>query len=301
MKAELQKLFILYKTGKINQLQLFKIMKQLKKKNNKTTHNNEIIYNEMPNNQMQINNKIMHPMIVQHKLHKLKLQNTQKQSLLKEIINDINLNKELPVDDLNLEESKKRFKYHQSILHNDKEIIVEQAKYIKQLCGLSQKEKLIKLSRCGIIKEFKAEHNYSKKVLLLEGFIVRKIIEQTSFGNYLFWNEINALIKLFPYKHFPKLIAYDPNRLVIYMSYCGDMLTPKNLPSDWKEQLATIHTYIKEAKVQSHDMLVRNTCVLNGRINIIDFGLNTQFPTNADNNMQKFYSRIKLLESKKQK
>lgn len=190
-------------------------------------------------------------------------------------------------------------KYHQKLLNDDTKIMEEQAKYIKTLLGLNRNEKLVKLSQSHIIKEFTAEHNHSRKVVLLEGFIVRKMIDQTSFGNYLFWNEVRSLLKLLPYRHFPKLIAYDPNRLLIYMTYCGNMITSKNMPSDWKKQLEDIKNILLETRVNSNDMSTRNTCVIGDRIHIIDFGLNTIFQKDINQVIQHFHGDLVALASRR--
>jgi hypothetical protein len=69
------------------------------------------------------------------------------------------------------------------MLDDDKAIKVEQVVFLQQLIKYSHAYKLNYLSKLEVIKEFNAEHNYSKKVLLLEGFIVKKMIDHTSFGN----------------------------------------------------------------------------------------------------------------------
>jgi len=320
MKSELQKLLILYKVGKITKQQFLEGIAYIKMKVIKQSNNNNTsIVKHTPEKPNKSENKVtnpivtnpivtnpilsIHPMLVQHKIYQynVKLYNKHKSNLKKEITNEFK-NEELYTDNIHdEEESAARFAYHQSILNDDKAVRVEQAKYIQTLCGLNSTEKLIKLSRSKVIKEFKAEHNYSKKVVLLEGFVVRKTVDQTSFGNFVFWNEIKSLMKLFPYNHFPKLVAYDPNSLVIYMSYCGDMLNCKNLPINWREQLQKIKQILVKSDVNSNDMLLRNTCVMDNRINIIDFGLNTQFKKDINITMGHFYEKILNLESKKHK
>jgi hypothetical protein len=184
---------------------------------------------------------------------------------------------------------------HLKLLKNDKIVKMEQFKYIKELMKLSYGKRLHILSKSPIIKGFTSDHNYSRHVCLIQGFIVKKIIEPTSFGNFVFWNEVNALKKLLKYPHFPKLLAYDSFNLVIYMSYCGNVADSSNLPDDWPEQLNNIRNILKLINVNSNDMLVRNTCIFDGRIHIIDFGLTTQFPKNIDVSINKLAVELNQL------
>lgn len=181
---------------------------------------------------------------------------------------------------------------HLKNLNNDKIVKTEQFKYINSLMKLPYSKRLYILSKSPIIKGFTSEHNYSKNVYLIQGYIVKKVIEPTSFGNFVFWNEVNALKRLLKFPHFPKLLAYDPFNLVIYMTYCGEVANSLNLPEDWTAQLNNIRKILKYINLNSNDMLGRNTCILDNKLYIIDFGLSTQFPKNIDMSIFKLANEL---------
>jgi tRNA A-37 threonylcarbamoyl transferase component Bud32 len=151
------------------------------------------------------------------------------------------------------------------------------------------------------IHKFTSEHTNSDKVTLIEGFIVKKICINNSLGNYMFTNEINALSKLRGYPHFPHLIAYDPKNLIIYMTYCGGLLTSENLPNNWRDQIHDIKEIMTTLNINSNDMLMRNTCCLNGEIKIIDFGLHTIFGRTIEEVIGDLYNNMNILSSSKNK
>jgi tRNA A-37 threonylcarbamoyl transferase component Bud32 len=117
----------------------------------------------------------------------------------------------------------------------------------------------------------------------------------------MFTNEINALSKLRGYPHFPHLIAYDPKNLIIYMTYCGGLLTSENLPNNWRDQIHNIKEIMMTLNINSNDMLTRNTCCLNGEIKIIDFGLHTIFGRTIEEVIGDLYNNINILSSSKNK
>jgi tRNA A-37 threonylcarbamoyl transferase component Bud32 len=151
------------------------------------------------------------------------------------------------------------------------------------------------LNKLPDIYNFNSEHTLSDKVTLIEGFIVKKVCHHNSFGNYLFWNEVKALHKLRGYPHFPHLYAYDSNNLIIYMSYCGKLISSDNLPTNWKQQIEEISIILKTLNVNSNDMLLRNICCLNGEIKIIDFGLHTIFGKTIETVSNELYSNLNSL------
>jgi len=230
--------------------------------------------------------------------HKHKIQQNQIQQ------NQIKKEKEKQ-EELKKEEDRKIkleiINYWKNIGKNDDEIIKSQNKFINLISKLDYNSRLKILEEQTVIREFVAEHNYSKKVVLLEHFIVKKYC--SSF--FTFNNEVNSLIKLMRvislpemtnYSHFPKLVAYDVNRFVIYMTFCGEMLSRDNLPNDWREQFERIRKIMALANVNSNDMLIRNTCILNKQIQIIDFGLDTIFGRSLEETTNKFYHRLSELE-----
>jgi hypothetical protein len=194
---------------------------------------------------------------------------------------------------------KEIIEYHQQILKNDTEVKREQFRYCQKILKMPFLVRLQLLSQSNTIKEFNAEHNHSDKVILIEGFIVKKQLEQTSMGNFMFWNEVNSLRKLLSYTHFPKLIAYNQDSLTIYMTYCGSEVSPFNLPSNWKQQLENIKNQLYEADVNSNDMILRNTCILDNKIYIIDFGMHSLFKKDVAQSMVNLYNRMYMIESKK--
>lgn len=297
---EIRKLLFLYKTGTITKEQYHKSVMEIQNKINAETNEKK--------NTSQATTKSMHPLIYMHQLQKqnnLIMGQYMKQKKKEYKNRHLLLKPELELSEEEQEEikqeRKKRIKYLSSILKNDKAVRYEQAIFTKELLKISPTERLKKLHESPTIKTFRAEHNHSDKVSLIDGFIVRKEIEKTGMGNYMFWNEVNSLKRLIAYNHFPKLIAYDSYNLIIYMSYCGDMITSKNLPANWRNQLQTIQQYLEEADVNSNDMILRNTCVLDGRINIIDFGLNTEFKKDVSYSISNLYNRMSSLEFKKVK
>lgn len=100
---------------------------------------------------------------------------------------------------------------------------------------------------------------------------------------YHWEKEIKALNLLKGKKHFPQLISVDHANRIIYMSYCGDALTKKNLPKDWKKQCKEIQKTLSGLNIHPQDFKDRennpifphqkNIHVLKGIIYVIDFGI----------------------------
>lgn len=165
------------------------------------------------------------------------------------------------------------------------------------LKSLNPSKRIDYLNSRNIVKEFKEIHNYSLGVYLLEGYIVKKIVKNNAIGNYMFKNEINGLYKLRNYNHFPKLFGYYKN--FIYMSYCGPKINSQNIPDDWEAQIEEIKFALSMEKTNPDDMILRNICVLNNSINIIDFGLNTNFTSPIEYTINKLCSLLKNLHKNK--
>ena len=166
----------------------------------------------------------------------------------------------------------------------------------KTIITLSQiKDKRLRLNYLGNLKtiyKFQNEHNNSLDVCLLEGYIVKKKCFANSLGNYMFQNEVAALSKLSGYPHFPLLFEYDANMLIIYMSYCGNLISSKNIPLNWKEQVNEIKEIMTILNVNSNDMIPRNICCLDNEIKIIDFGLNTIFGKTINEIINDLYGNL---------
>ena len=95
-------------------------------------------------------------------------------------------------------------------------------------------------------------------------------------------NELKALKLLKGKKHFPQLISVDHANKIIYMSYCGDLLTEKNIPNDWEKQCTEIEETLYNNDIYHQDLIgkdnpkpphQKNIHVKEGVIYIIDFGI----------------------------
>lgn len=96
-------------------------------------------------------------------------------------------------------------------------------------------------------------------------------------------NEIKALNLLKGEKHFPQLVSVDHANRIIYMSYCGDPLTKKTLPRNWKKQCAEIEEILYKHDIHPQDFIGadanpkppyhKNIHVKDGVIYLIDFGI----------------------------
>jgi len=181
------------------------------------------------------------------------------------------------------------------IVIDDKKVVSTQNQYLHLLHPLNNLQRLTHLNKLKHIKYFDNEHHYSKSVELLDNYIVKKTLKYNFLGVQLFKNELNALFKLSNYPHFPKLIAYDPKHLIIYMSYCGVQISRYNLPTNWKEQIREIHCVLEKQNVNSNDMLLRNTCILDNQIYIIDFGLNSVYNDSIKYVISNFYNNLNHL------
>ena len=232
-----------------------------------------------------MNNNIYQNYILQHNnsiYHKTSKTNNQPSSYKRNIIN---INKNTIVN-----------KTNEEYIIDSIKILELQTKYFTMIQSYNNYQRLVLLQKLKHIKYFNNEHNYSKSVELLDNYVVKKTLKYNTLGFHLFKNELMALTKLSHYKHFPKLIAYDIKQLTIYMSYCGETINSNNLPKDWIEQLKTIRNILEITNVNSNDMLLRNTCVLNNTIYIIDFGLDNIFKENINTVINKFYQNLKRLQ-----
>ena len=177
-------------------------------------------------------------------------------------------------------------------------IINTQNEFLNKFYKLGNKKLMLNyLKNLKVISVFNTIHTCSKRVELLNGFIVRKICDGTSYGRFLFYNEINALKKLSGFPHFPKLVEYDEYNLTIYMTYCGELVSNNNLPSNWLDQVNKIQLILNNMEVNSNDMLLRNTCCLGNEIKIIDFGYHTQFGRSLSEVIHDFISELSKIKS----
>ena len=139
------------------------------------------------------------------------------------------------------------------IILDEPKVFTTQRQIIQELRSMNQQQRLHYVRDKKAVRSFHSEHNYSLAVDLLEGFIVRKRLSYTQLGYELFMNEVRALMALNGHPHFPVLLSYDIRNLVIYMTYCGEPITAKTLPSDWKQQAEEIYQSMKQTGTNSND------------------------------------------------
>ncbi len=217
----------------------------------------------------------------------LYLQNLQKQKILQLFknntnnTNNTNIQKPITLNRNITQITQKEIKVPNEIKEPENSDLIRQKQFemINKIFELKKKNINILdyLNQLKVIKTFNNIHEGSQKVELIEGYIVKKKCLQSSMGHFLFLNEVNTLKKLQGYPHFPHLIAFDSNKLIIYMTYCGETISNHNLPNDWSYQIDNISRILNVLNINSNDMSIRNTCCLGDELKIIDFGLNTQF------------------------
>lgn len=117
--------------------------------------------------------------------------------------------------------------------------------------------------------------------------IIKKILK--SENKEEFYNETSCLQALQHSKHFPVLYHNDPNKLVIYMSYCGKTMTPETRPKNWKEQIDTILDTVYKANIVYSDIKPDHLRVhSDNTIRVIDFGRATVGPQRRYQDIHKF-------------
>jgi len=114
-------------------------------------------------------------------------------------------------------------------------------------------------------------------------------------------NEIKALKILNGKKHFPQVIRFG-NR-IIWMTYCGEPLTKKNLPKNWKKQCAEIEETLHKCNIYHQDLIGKdkntvypfhkNIHVKDGMIYLIDFGIWASKFSNGFHTVTDLISKIK--------
>ena len=163
---------------------------------------------------------------------------------------------------------------------------------INSIISLSIPKRIAQFKSCKIIKYF-SQNTQSEMVYLLDNYMVCKVFKANQKGYVLWKNELNTLQKIITLQAVPKLIAY--NRLVIYMTYCGALISKSNLPDDWQDQIDNIFKEFRTKRVNPNDTLDRNICVLNSKIKFIDFGLaNTNMTDLRKCHIQVIHSLKKL-------
>lgn len=106
-----------------------------------------------------------------------------------------------------------------------------------------------------------------------------------------YYNEISCLKELQNCKHFPTLINYDNDKLIIYISYCGQRLYPQNRPNNWKDQINTIIKTIIDKNIIYSDIKIEHLRVYNDNtIRLIDFGRSTIGSQERNQDIYKIYN-----------
>lgn len=98
-----------------------------------------------------------------------------------------------------------------------------------------------------------------------------------------FSNEIKMMKKVSGYPHFPKLLDYNKKKYEIYMTSCGEKISIKNVPSDWKTQLLEILDLLKKCGLSHNSSAINNTCVKDNVIYFIDFAHSGKYRKNKRN------------------
>ena len=87
-----------------------------------------------------------------------------------------------------------------------------------------------------------------------------------------FKRESEALYCLEKYDRFPKIIRSDPKEFILYLTYCGENINLRNIPTDWNRHINEIRKCLEETDIVNGDINEKNLCVMDNRIYLIDFG-----------------------------
>ncbi len=118
---------------------------------------------------------------------------------------------------------------------------------------------------------------------------IKKEIHKEYMQEYI--NEINCLKALQDSPHFPTLYGYNDDKLIIYMSFCGDQMYLRNKPANWKNQIQTIINVINEKNIVYSDVKQEHLRIYNDNtIRLIDFGRSTIGPQERKQDIHKIYN-----------
>ena len=162
------------------------------------------------------------------------------------------------------------YQYRQNTNFKDLNIEKINKQNLEKMNNLDFKQKIQYLSSCNILQKFSGA--YSEGVILLDNYVIIKILRKNQNGMIFFKNEVNTLLTVINENHFPKLICADINSMNICMTYCGELISKENLPNNWYEQFIEIKEILLKYELIIADIQYKNICVLNNIIYLIDFG-----------------------------
>jgi RIO-like serine/threonine protein kinase len=132
-------------------------------------------------------------------------------------------------------------------------------------------------------KVIKGGGSGSRLVIDKQNKVVEKYFSNSKKGKRLlkqYPNLINRevfwLEKLESFDRTPKLISHDMERHLVVMEYMGERLTKQNIPTDYETQVTYILDGLKQFECSHNDIKPTELLVLDGKINIIDFGWSTK-------------------------
>jgi len=115
---------------------------------------------------------------------------------------------------------------------------------------------------------------FSANINLLDNGTVVKVFKDNILKSFPYQrdHEIQALSRL-DSVHFPKVIGYmekDP-----ILSYQGEPLTKKNMPTDWENQMLEILAQLAEKGIRHNDCVPENLLIKDGIISLVDLAMSS--------------------------
>ena len=139
-----------------------------------------------------------------------------------------------------------------------------------------------------------------KKIEFQEDRVIKYFKDQEGYRMTLKFME---MMKEYPC--YPKLLNYVEKDLMIEMENCGDLLSIRNLPADWEDQLNQMRQsfidkqiYILDLRFMPHTpLIINNLCLKNGKIYLVDLVMFRKRDTNfINNNFNYLINQIKLYQ-----
>jgi hypothetical protein len=139
-----------------------------------------------------------------------------------------------------------------------------------------------------------------KKIEFYEDKVIKYFKDQEGYTMTLKFME---MMKEYPC--YPKLLNYVEKDLMIEMENCGDLLSIRNLPDDWKDQLDQMRKsfidkqiYILDLRFMPHTpLIINNLCLKDGKIYLVDLVMFRKRDTNfINNNFYYLINQIKLYQ-----